>query len=133
MQKAGELARKRVERILIEDEMLRAGFAAFPYLVMNDTMLSVGARFTYAILLQFAWQQEETFPKQETLARRIGISARQVRRYLAELKRADYIQIKRRDKRYNNTYIIKKVRSKLRKKTKYQAERTPVSGRRGHL
>ncbi len=42
-----------LERIIIEDEILRAGFAAFPYLVMNDTTLSVGARFTYGMLLQF--------------------------------------------------------------------------------
>jgi len=116
MQKAGDIARKRVERILIEDEVLRAGFAAFPYLVMNDTALSVGARFTYAMLLQFAWQEGETFPKQETLAGRIGLSVRQVRRYLAELQEANYIKIERKDRRFRNTYIIKRVRSKLRKR-----------------
>ena len=116
MQKVGDLARERVERIIIEDELLRAGFAAFPYLVMNDTGLSVGARFTYAMLLQFAWQEGETFAKQETLAGRIGVSVRQVRRYLTELRDAAYIQIERKDKRFNNTYVIKRVRSKLRKK-----------------
>ena len=115
MQQVGELARNKVERIIIEDEILRAGFAAFPYLVMNDTSLSIAARFTYAMLLQFAWQQGEAFAKQETLAERIGVSARQVRRYLAELKDTGYIQIERKDKRFNNTYIVKKVRSKLRK------------------
>jgi len=115
MQQVGALARKKVERIIIEDEILRAGFAAFPYLVMNDTTLSIQARFTYAMLLQFAWQQGEAFAKQETLAERIGVSARQVRRYLVELKDAGYIQIERKDKRFNNTYIVKRVRSKLRK------------------
>ena len=116
MHKAGDIARQRVERIVIEDELLRAGFAAFPYLVMNDTSISVGARFTYAMLLQFAWQEGETFAKQETLAERIGVSVRQVRRYLTELKDTAYIQIERKDKRFNNTYVIKRVRSKLRKK-----------------
>jgi hypothetical protein len=114
MQKAGELAKQRVERVIIEDEVLRAGFAAFPYLVMNDTDLSVGARFTYAMLLQFAWQEGSTFAKQETLAERIGASVRQVQRYLDELKTAAYIQVERKDKRFNNTYVIKRVRSKLR-------------------
>ena len=115
MQNIGDLVKNRVERIIIEDEILRAGFAAFPYLVMNDTGLSIYARFTYAMLLQFAWQEGETFPKQKTLADRIGVSIRQVRRYLCELKKGGFIQIERKDKRFNNTYIIKKVRSKQRK------------------
>jgi hypothetical protein len=112
----GEVAKERFERIVIEDELLRDGFAAFPYLVMNDVDISIGARFTYAMLLQFAWQEGETFPKQETLANRIGVSVRQVRRYLAELRAAAYIDIERKDRRFNNTYIIKKLSSKLRKK-----------------
>lgn len=116
MQNVGALVKNRVERIIIEDEILKAGFAAFPYLVMNDTSISINARFTYAMLLQFAWQEGETFPKQKTLADRIGVSVRQVRRYLCELKCARYIQIERKDKRFNNTYIIKKVRSKQREK-----------------
>ena len=116
MQKIGDLAKSRVERIIIEDEILKAGFTAFPYLVMNDTSLSVSARFTYAMLLQFAWQEGATFAKQETLAQRIGVSVRQLQRYLDELKAADYIKIERQDKRYHNTYIIKRVRSKLHKK-----------------
>lgn len=74
MQKAGDPVKKIVERIIIEDEMLRAGFAAFPYIVMNDTRLSIEARFTYAMLLQFAWQEGETFPKQKTLGDRMGLT-----------------------------------------------------------
>ena len=116
LEPVGNQAKERVERIVIEDEILRAGFAAFPYLVMNDTKLSIQARFTYAMLLQFAWQKRKTFPKQETLAKKMGMSARQTRRYLVELKASGYIEIERKDKRFNNTYIIKKVRSKLSKK-----------------
>ena len=121
MLKAGDLAKKRVERIIIEDEILRAGFAAFPYLVMNDTSLSVGSRFTYAMLLQFAWQEGSCFPGQKRLAQQMGVSRAQVQRYLYELRDAEYIQVERKDKRLANTYIIKKVRSKLRK----QASRVP--------
>lgn len=132
MKKVGDLAKDRVERIIIEDEILRSGFAAFPYLVMNDTSISIGARFTYAMLLQFAWQEGETFPKQQTLADRIGVSVRQVRRYLTDLENSGYIQVERRDKRFNNTYIIKKIRNKQRKNQISQADRTWVSGRRGH-
>jgi DNA-binding transcriptional regulator LsrR (DeoR family) len=66
------------------------------------------------MLLQFAWQQDTTYPKQRTLAERIGVSVRQAQRYLAELKDAAYIEIQREDKRFHNTYVIKRVRSKLR-------------------
>ena len=108
----------RFERIHIEDEALRAGFAAFPYLVMNDTDLSVGARFTYAMLLQFAWQEGSTFAKQETLAEKIGVSLSTVKRYLYELRDTGYISIDRKDRRYNNTYTLKKLSPKLKKRPK---------------
>lgn len=119
MESVGEMVKKRLERIIIEDEILRSGFAAFPYLVMNDKSISICARFTYAMLLQFAWQEDKTYPKQQTLADRIGVSTRQVQRYLNELREAGYIVIERTDKRFHNTYIIKKVRSKLRKKRNF--------------
>ena len=117
MKTIGDLAAKRVDRVIVENEMLRAGFAAFPYMVMRDKSLSAQARFTYSILLMYAWQEGSTFASQETLANVIRISIRQLYRYLQELRLAGYIDIERKDKRFNNTYIIKDVRSKLRKKT----------------
>ena len=116
MQKVGGLVKDKVERILVENEMLRAGFAAFPYLVLRDTKLSATARFTYAVLLTFAWQEGSTFASQEKMAEIVGVSIRQLQRYLGELKASGYIGIERADRRYNNTYIIKDVTSKLRKK-----------------
>ena len=115
MQKLADIARPRFERIVIENEILRAGFAAFPYLVMKDTSLSGMARFTYAVLLMFAWQEGSTFASQEVMTKIIGVSIRQLQRYLGELKSSGYIGIERKDKRFNNTYIIKDVSSKLRK------------------
>ena len=117
MQKVGNLAKKRVERVIIENEMLRAGFAAFPYLVMKDVNLSGMARFTYAVLLMFAWQEGSTFASQETMVQVVGVSVRQLQRYLDELKSAGYIEVERKDKRFNNTYILKDVRSKLKRKS----------------
>jgi DNA-binding transcriptional ArsR family regulator len=106
MQQAGDLARKRVDRIIIENEMLRAGFAAFPYLVMRDKTLSVGTRLAYAFLLMYAWQEGSCFASQEKMAGEIGVSARHLRRYLSELKETGYVRIERKDKRFNNTYVI---------------------------
>ena len=117
MQKVGDLAKKRVERVVIENETLRAGFAAFPYLVMRDANLSGMARFTYAVLLMFAWQEGSTFASQATMAQALGVSVRQLQRYLEELKATGYVEVERQDKRFNNTYILKDVRSKLKRKS----------------
>lgn len=48
----------------------------------------------------------------------MGVSERHLRRYLTELKEAGYIKVERKDKRYNNTYIIvdRKKPSKLKVK-----------------
>ena len=117
MEQIGDLVRNRVDRIIVENEMLRAGFAAFPYLVMKDKHLSMGARLTYAFLLMYAWQEGSCFPGQEKLAEGMGISRAQVQRFLYELRDVAYIAIERRDKRFNNTYtILDKRPTKLKKK-----------------
>ena len=116
MQQIGALVQQRVERIIIENEMLRAGFAALPYVVLRDTQLSIGARLTYAVLLSYAWQDESTFVGQKQMAEDMGISERHLRRFLAELSRANYIVIARADKRFGNTYILKDVKTKLKAK-----------------
>jgi hypothetical protein len=48
----------------------------------------------------------------------MGISERQLQRYLYELRDHAYIDISRQDKRFNNTYIIKDVKTKLRHKAR---------------
>jgi biotin operon repressor len=100
------LLQSRVDRVVIQSEMLRSGFAAMPYLVMRDKTLSIGARMTYAFLLMYAWQEGSCFAGQKKLAEELGVSERQLQRYIYELRDTNYIEIERKDKRYNNTYII---------------------------
>src|SRR5581483_882795 len=116
MKTVGELVKERVERVMVENEMLRAGFAALPYVVLRDTKLSIGARLTYAVLLSYAWQEDSTFVGQAKMAKDMGISQRQLQRNLYELRDAGYVDISRKDRRFNNTYIIKDVKTKLRHK-----------------
>ena len=117
MQTVGEIAKERMERIIVENEMMRAGFAAFPYLVMRDKSLSIGARLTYAFLLMYAWQEGSCFTKQASMAEAMGISPRQLQRYLYELRGSGYIRIERQDRRFNNTYILlDKKPTKLKKR-----------------
>jgi biotin operon repressor len=130
MEHLGQLVKERFDRIVIENEMMKAGFAALPYQVLRDKTLSVGARLTYAFLLMYAWQEGSTFAGQQKMAEAIGVSERHLRRYLTELRDSGYIRIERRDKRFNNTYIIvDRKATKLKKKAaQFEADRTPVSG-----
>ena len=115
MHKIGDLARERVERIVIENELLRSGFAAFPYLVMRDKTLSAGARLAYAFLLMYAWQEGSCFASQEKMAEDMGVSRAQAQRYLYALRDGGWIAIERKDKRWNNTYrILDRKPSKLK-------------------
>lgn len=116
MRSLSEIIKQRVERVIIENEMMRAGFAALPYLVLRDTRLSIGARLSYAVLLSYAWQEDSTFVGQAKMSKDMGISERHLRRFLAELVNRKYIAISRKDKRFTNTYIIKDVKTKLKAK-----------------
>lgn len=115
MDRIGPTIRQRFEQVIVENEMLRAGFAALPYLVLRDTRLSIGARVTYAVLLMYAWQEEACFAGQEKMSKDIGVSDRQVRDYLKELRDHGYIRIKRQGLNRPNLYYILDVKSKLGK------------------
>lgn len=118
MQQIGPALKERFEQIVIENEMLRAGFAALPYMVLKDTALSIGARLTYAVLLMYAWQDQSCFAGQGKMAKDIGISDRQLRDYLRELEEHKYIRIKRQGLNKPNLYYILDVKTKLKKSKK---------------
>jgi len=106
MEHIANTVRDRFDKVIIQNEILRSGFAAFPYLVMEDRNLSIGARMSYAFLLKYAWQDGSCFAGQKRMAEEMGVSERQLQRYLYELRDLKYIKIQRKDKRYNNTYIV---------------------------
>lgn len=136
MHRIGDGLKQRYDQIIIQNQMLKAGFASLPYMVMRDTGLSLGARLTYAFLLMYAWQEGSTFAGQVKMAADMGISERHLRRYLTELKDQGYIAIERQDKRYNNTYVLlDKPLTKLKASPKLrnsERDRTWASGRSGH-
>ena len=115
MDNVGAILKQRFEQIIVENEMLRAGFAAFPYVVLRDTTLSAGARLAYAVLLMYAWQEQACFPGQAKMAGDIGVGERQLRNYLKELESAGYIRIKRQGLNRPNLYYILDVKTKLKK------------------
>ena len=125
MENVGVLLKERLQRVIIENEMLKAGFAAFPYMVLRDVRLSVGARLSYAVLLMYAWQEGSCFPGQDRMAVDLGVSPRNLRRFLAELRDVGYISWRKTMPGGTNTYNLHDVKSKLRRS---KATRTPVSG-----
>ncbi len=127
MQQIGRSVEERYETIIIENEMLRAGFAALPYMVLRDKRLKVGARLSYAILLSYAWQDGSTFAGQTRMAEDLGVSVRQLRDYLKELESFGYIRIKQQGLNKPNLYYILDVKTKLkREKTRRSGSTVPV-------
>lgn len=112
------MLQQRFDKIVVENPLMRDGFAALPYSILKDTSLGVGARLAYGFLLMYAWQEGSCFAGQQTMAGDMGVSARQLRRYLKELQSANYIRIERKDRRFNNTYYIldRKLPSKQKRK-----------------
>lgn len=115
MKHISTLVKERYDRVVFENELMRGGFAAFPYRIMKEKTLSIGARLAYAFLLMYGWQKGSSHTGQNKMANAMGVSSRQLQRYLYELRDQNYIRIERNDKRYNNTYVIlDKKPSKLR-------------------
>jgi hypothetical protein len=59
--------------------------------VVCDTRLSPGARLLYVLLDDYAGMAGECWPGQGTIAGKLGVSPRQVKRWLAEVVRADVL------------------------------------------
>ena len=121
MKHIGDIAKERFDRVVFENELMKGGFAAFPYRIMKNTDLSIGARFTYAFLLMYGWQEGSSHTRQIKMADDMGVSERQMQRYLYELRDKGFIRIDRKDKRLRNTYVIldtKPTKLKKRKKCK---------------
>src|SRR3972149_7358767 len=114
MENVGSLVRERLQQVIVENEMLRAGFAALPYLVLRDLRLSIGARLAYAVLLMYAWQEGSCFPGQERMAGDLGVSPRNLRRFLTELRNLGYVSWKKLMPGGTNTYYLHDVKSQLR-------------------
>lgn len=93
--------------LIIKDKTLKGGFTAIPNTVLCCEYLSPTAKVLYCLLLMYAWQEKETFPGQERLAKALGrYTTRNVRFGLNELKDAKLISWKRRGLTLTNIYTI---------------------------
>lgn len=101
------------------DLLTEKGFTQVPNHVLSSSVLSPGAKLTYAMLLKFAWQNDYCFPGQERLARDMGVTDRSVRTYLQELQAKDFITITQRGLGKPNLYelnLVQRVASGMNRK-----------------
>lgn len=98
--------------VVIKDHSLRqfdGGFTSIPNRILENNVLSLGARMTYAMLLKYAWQKDFCFPAQQQLANDLGITDRSVRTFLAELREHELISWKQLGLNRPNIYYILKL------------------------
>ena len=81
-------------------------YVRIPESVLSSRNLSHGAKLCYARIVQFADEDGYAFPKQTTLAEGMGVSRRQLNRFIAELRSANLIEIQRRGLGLSNVYSI---------------------------
>jgi hypothetical protein len=76
--------------------------------IMNDTRLSVNARFLFLQLFQFAWKinAQGVFPGHRQLSIRMRIRRRRLQDYMDELKDAGLIKVRQRGVMRTNIYTI---------------------------
>lgn len=94
-------------QIIVEDELLEAGFIQVPMLLVKDADLAAGAKLAYAMLLWYYWTQKR-YPGDSQMAEDLGVTGRSIRNYLGELRGAGWIQIRERGLGKTTSYLLPK-------------------------
>ncbi len=113
--------------LIIQDPVLKRGFTATPNAILTAQGLSLAAKTVYAILLMFAWRDDECWPGQERLAKTAGCTGRTIRRYLVELKEYGLISWLQRGLNQTNIYYIHDLSQIERLKALPHKDRTKLS------
>ena len=77
-----------------------------PEWLMEREEISPGAKLCYARLIRFSGKDGKCYPKRDKIAQGIGVSERQVDRYIRELKNADLIDVHQSGLGRTNDYIF---------------------------
>ena len=98
------------DTIVIEDEVLRAGFTQIPNALLRRQDVTPGAKLSYMMLLSYAWQEDSCFPGHDRLALDMGVSRRSIVNYLQRLREAGLIVVNRRGLGRTNVYWLPKLK-----------------------
>ena len=78
-----------------------------PLVVLRNTGLSRGARLLYGILSSYSGRDGRCYPSHGQLAKDLGVTDRQVRTYLGELRRAGLISWKKGPRHRSCSYYFR--------------------------
>lgn len=102
--------------------------------VLNDHRLKPGPVRLYCVLDDYAGERGECYPYQATLAKQLGVAARTIRRWEAELVKAGHMAARRtaRGNRYTLAWVVldrdRTPVSVPRSDTYVRSDRTSVAG-----
>lgn len=83
-----------------------------PAFVLKEQNISLGAKVLYSLLCNYAFDKDHCWPSQTLLARELGHSVSSVKNWLAELKRARLIAVRRCAYR-SSVYVLLRPQSLL--------------------
>jgi biotin operon repressor len=92
--------------IIGADPLTQKGFTQIPNVILKSAKLSGGAKLAYTMLLSYAMQDDQCFPGQDRLGVDMGISRQSANKFIKELAKLGFINIKRRGQGRSNLYEI---------------------------
>ena len=117
MEHIGKGIAKRERTLIIEahDKRLSGGFTQVPNAVLKDRQLSFGAKTVYGLLLSYAWNNNEVFPGQDSIANDAGTSRKTVNKYIQELVKSGLVSIRQRGLGRTAIYTLHEIVEKPRR------------------
>lgn len=88
------------------DALSKQGFVQLPRAILYHPKLTDGARLLYAVLLDYAWNNNYCFPGQKALSNKTSWDERTVRRHMKTLLGTGLVTIKRRGQGRTNIYEL---------------------------
>lgn len=97
--------------LVLEDQSLVYGFIQLPKQILWAGNLSRDAKILYAVLLGYAWEQQQCFPGYARLCADLGASENMVRKYMRELEAVALLSQRRRGLGKTNIYLLHDLRT----------------------
>lgn len=84
-------------------------YTKIPNEMFEASQISIPGRYLYTLLLKYCGKDEYCFPSQETLAKIMCYSSRQIRTLLKELERLGLVRTIRKGWNRSNNYLVAKT------------------------
>lgn len=106
MKPIDEVLAEQTIRLKNADGLSHRGFTQIPNAILENPLISAGAKLTYVMLLRYAFHKGSCFPGQDRLAEDMGISRQSANKLIQELSQKGFINVKRRGQGRPNLYEV---------------------------